>query len=74
MVFPLISVCVSFFHSLITDECTHGDLRIVDAPYTTRGRLEVCLHGVWGTITHIGFSVPDSWVACRQLGFYNYCE
>ena len=33
------------------------------------GRVEVCLGGVWGTVTRNGFDQRDAAVVCRSLGY-----
>ena len=40
-----------------------------DGDVVYEGRVELCLSGVWGTISYDGWSVQDSTVACRQLGY-----
>ena len=57
----------------MTAECTHGDVRLVGGPSNVQGRVELCLYGIWGTVSQDQFTNPDAWVVCRQLGFYNYC-
>ena len=50
--------------------CTHGELRLVDGPVESAGRVEVCIHGVWGAMC--GDLINDgnfSTVVCRQLGY-----
>ena len=36
---------------------------------TYRGRLEICINFVWGSICDDSFSTSDARVACRQLGY-----
>ena len=31
--------------------------------------MEICIDGVWGTISDDGWSSADAQVTCRQLGF-----
>ena len=54
--------------------CTHGAIRLVNGTYSDEGRVEVCINGVWGTVTSDWWNVPDAKVACRQLGYTDKCE
>ena len=49
--------------------CTLGDLRLMGGTNTMEGRVEICIDGVWGTISDDGWSTVDAQIACRQLGF-----
>ena len=50
-----------------------GDLRLVQNGLTnssyTSGRLEVFYRGLWGTVCYDFWSLTNTRVACRQLGF-----
>ena len=40
-----------------------------DGEAVHQGRVELCLSGVWGTISYVGWSGKDATVVCRQLGY-----
>ena len=46
-----------------------GDLRLMDGPSGSHGRLEVFHDGQWGGVCDDFFTSPDATVACRQLGY-----
>ena len=51
---------LSFFHLAV---------RLVEGNALNRGRVEILHNGVWGTICHDYWEMPDADVLCRQLGF-----
>ena len=46
--------------------CTDGDLFLSNG---TKGRVEVCWDGEWGTVCDHDWDLNDGGVACRQRGF-----
>ena len=55
--------------------CVHGDLRLAGSgTSSTRGRVEVCLNNVWGSVCDDHWSSYDARVACRQLGYSDQCK
>ena len=55
--------------------CSHGNIRLRGCGASSYGgRVEVCLHGVWGTVCDDSWTTVDSNIACRQLGFSNSGE
>ena len=48
--------------------CVHSSVKLV-GPIPLEGRVEVCNHGVWGTVCATSFDVLDANVVCQQLGF-----
>ena len=53
--------------------CRHGTVRLVDGNVTnglSKGRVEVCVNNIWGTITFDStFQNEEAIVVCQQLGF-----
>ena len=54
-----------------TGNCQDGDIRLSDGEAVYEGRVELCLSGVWGTISDYKkyWSHWESVVVCRQLGY-----
>ena len=61
------SVEVKLLYSLFVG-CEHSSVRLVGSSLL-EGRVEVCNHGVWGTVCSFFFDVLDGNVVCRQLGY-----
>ncbi|XP_019860896.1 PREDICTED: deleted in malignant brain tumors 1 protein-like, partial [Amphimedon queenslandica] len=57
----------------LNDNCQHGTLRLVNGSATYRGRLEICINNVWGSVCgnyyFQYYGTYNARVACRQLGY-----
>lgn len=52
--------------------CPNGDVQLVDGKSADRGRVQLCIGGVWNTICADSYwTNEDAQVICRQLGFEN---
>ncbi len=56
------------------DNCTDGDIRLVGSQLESRGRVEICISGVYGTVCDDSWDIDDATVVCRQRGFPMACE
>ena len=56
--------------SVEVTNCTHGSIRLVGGRRPTMGRVEICVHNVWGSVCDDGWNRADANVACGQLGYF----
>ena len=49
-------------------DCLNGSIRLVRASSANDGVVEICVDGVWGSITPSGWDYREAQVVCRQLG------
>ncbi len=49
--------------------CTTGDVRIQGGPSDSRGRVETCVDGQWGTVCDDGWDDTDAVIVCNQIGY-----
>ena len=68
--------CVIAFHynvqisTTAALSCTNGTLRLANGSLPSAGRVEICINGVWGTMSgYYGWDNNDARVVCRQLGY-----
>ena len=62
---------------MIGTTCSHGNVRLVGGTRPDRGRVEICLFNMWGTVCDDLWSTFDARVTCRQLGYSGtskYCS
>lgn len=50
---------------------THGDLRLARDSRPYFGWVEVCVNGCWSTLCYEDWTIADTLVVCRQLGYFN---
>ena len=61
--------------SVPLDNCPEGSVRLVDGVQGEfEGRVEMCLHGVWGSVCNDEWDNEDARVVCRELGYSDLCE
>ena len=53
---------------LFTAACTTGQLMLVGG-IPNEGRVEICIHSLWGTVCDDLWENIDAAVVCRQLGY-----
>ena len=52
--------------------CTHGDIRLTGKAKSTGGRVEICIHRVWGAVCDDGWDARDANVVSGQLGYFPF--
>ena len=56
------------------DDCSDGDIRLVDGETESEGRVELCSSGRWGTVCDNQWTNNHTAVVCRHLGFNDVIE
>ena len=58
--------------SIEYSNCTHGDVRLGTKEKSVSGKVEVCIHGIWGAVCDDGWDYRDANVVCGQLGYFSF--
>ena len=58
----------------IGDEIKEGDIRLVGGSYLWKGRVEIFISDVWGTVSDDNYWANNAKVICRQLGYNTYSK
>ena len=54
---------------VIDSSCTNGAVRLFGGQSSGEGTVEICVHGVWGSVCDNSWSSSDAAVVCQQLEF-----
>ena len=50
---------------------TNGNICLVGGASSNEGRVEVCVNGMWGTVTNYQWDSREATVVGKQLGYQN---
>lgn len=53
----------------VSDNCSDGDVRLVNGSNVLEGRVEMCLNNAWGTVCDTFFSEDLADIICNQTGY-----
>ena len=53
----------------VARECNEMDIKLVNGQSFNDGHVEVCLHGLWGSVCDSKWDTRDAEVVCRQLQY-----
>ena len=69
----ILSVHSSMAHFICTEValCDHGTVRLVDGSSEAEGAVQLCINGVWGSISS-PWRFPEARVICKMLGYDEY--
>ena len=51
---------------------THGAVRLRGSSSEYKGRVEICVNGIWGTVCDDSWDSTDASVVCGQLGYSRF--
>ena len=60
---------ISSSFSAVSDQCRHGEVRLVNGTTLQEGRLEICINSNLSTVCSDKWGSADARVVCRQLGY-----
>ena len=60
---------LQYSNIIVGGNCTEGEIRLVGGQTEHEGRVEICVKGLWGTVSHNGWEGREATVVCRQLGY-----